>query len=438
MTIVKLQDDYNGKINRLVNKLNFNTMLKALKNRIFWLYYFNQFVWKQFFQRRGFQNASSLAYTTLLSIVPLVAVMFSFFGNLTLFKEINETVQEFIFGNFVPAFGQTVREYLISYSVKASQLTITGTAALIIIALMMIATIDSALNHIWNVLGKRKALSRFLTYWAILTVGPIMLGIGLYSTSYLLALPAISSADSTLMIKSRLLTFMPFLTTTIAFSLLYILVPNCYVNRRNAIIGALIAALLFELAKYSFGIYVKAVPTYETIYGAIAAIPIFLVWIYLSWIIVLLGAHIAYCLSIFQIDDTGEKRVRYKWGFIDAYKIIAQLWEAQKEGKQITSIQIRRRVTRIPHLMVNQILELMQKADWVHRTVSGKWMLTRDVNELSLNDLYHLLPSKFPEKIDTQDKYSQSLQSVIQTLNKDMTKLLDVSLGEIFRSADKN
>ena len=421
-----------------MNKINFDKLFRALKTRVLWLFYFVHFVWKLFFQRRGFQNASSLAYTTLLSIVPLVAVIFNFFGNLPLFKEINETVQEFIFGNFVPAFGHTVREYLITYSLKASQLTVTGIAALIIIALMMMATIDSALNHIWNVLGRRKALSRFLTYWAILTVGPILLGIGLYSTSYLLALPAITSVDSTLMIKSRLLAFMPFLTTTIAFTLLYILVPNCYVNRRNAIIGALIAALLFELAKYGFGVYVKAVPTYETIYGAIAAIPIFLVWIYLSWIIVLLGAHIAYCLSIFQIDDSGEKHVRYEWGFIDAYKILAQLWEAQKEGKQITSIQIRRAVTRIPHLMVNQILELLKKADWVHRTASGKWILTRDVNEMTLNDLYQLLPSKFPEKIDTRDKYSLSLQSIITTHNNDVAKLFGISLGEVFRSADKN
>ena len=236
-------------------------VLEVLKKGVVWLFYFCWFAVRQFSQRRGFQNASSLAYTTLLSIVPLVGVMFSFFGDLPVFKEVSELVQEFVFGNFVPAFGQTVQEYLIKFSVKASQLTVTGIAALILIALLMMSTIESSLNHIWNVLSRRKAMSRFLTYWAILTVGPILVGAGLYSTSYLLALPVVSSVDSSLMIKGKILTLMPFITTSLAFTLMYILIPNCYVNRRNAIIGGLVAALFFEMAKYAFGLYVKAVPS---------------------------------------------------------------------------------------------------------------------------------------------------------------------------------
>lgn len=421
-----------------MNKLNPEKIRDTLKYGVLWFFHFCRFLMRQFTQRRGFQNASSLAYTTLLSIVPLVGVMFSFFGSLPVFKEISETLQEFVFGNFVPAFGQTIQEYLISFSVKASQLTATGIIVLIVIALLMMSTIESALNHIWNVLTRRKPMSRFLTYWAILTVGPILVGIGLYSTSYFLALPVISSVDSTLMLKSRLLGFMPFITTSIAFSLMYILVPNTYVNRRNAVIGGLFAALFFEIAKFGFGIYVRSVSTYQTIYGAIAVIPMFLLWIYMSWLIVLLGAQIAYCLSIFRMEEAERKHALYEWGFIDAYKIIAQLWEAQKEGKQLTSVQIKRNVSRIPHLMVNQILELLQKANWVYRTASGKWMLMRDMNELTLHDLYLLLPCKFPEKIDyARDKYSQSLLTVVQTHNKDIEKLLSITLGESFKTLEK-
>lgn len=421
-----------------MNNLRRSLVLKVVSNSALWLFHFCRFVIQQFFQRHGFQSASSLAYTTLLSIVPLVGLMFAFFGDLPVFKEISETIQEFVFNNFVPTFGQTVREHLIEFSVKASQLTITGIIALIIIALFMMATIDSALNDIWNVLSRRSAISRFLIYWAVLTIGPILVSVSLYSTSYLLALPFAGSVDSTSTITPRLLAFMPFITTTIAFSLMYILVPNCYVNRRYAIIGGLVAALLFEVAKYAFGFYVRAVPTYEIIYGAIAVIPIFLVWIFLSWSIVLLGAQIAYCLSVFQFEDVVKKRSHYEWDFIDAYQIIARLWEAQEKGKQLTSIQIKRSVTRVPHLSVNQILELLQGAAWVHRTASGKWILTRDINQLTLHDLYQLLPCKFPEKVDNvRDKYSRSLQLIVQAYKENTEKLLSVSLGEVFRSTEK-
>ncbi len=156
----------------------------------------------QFVKRRGLQTASSLAYTTLLSLVPLIAVMFSFFGNLPVFKDINEIIQEFVFNNLVPAFGQTVKDYLIDFSIKASKLTTTGIIILVIIALMLMATIDTALNNIWNITSRRKPLARFLIYWAILTLGPILLGIGLYSTSYLLSLPVIDSVDTSLRLKN--------------------------------------------------------------------------------------------------------------------------------------------------------------------------------------------------------------------------------------------
>lgn len=431
--------DYNGKSGRLVNKADFGRMAAVLKHVVLWVFCFSRFVYHQFIHRRGLQTAASLAYTTLLSIVPLVGVMFSFFGNLPVFKDISEIIQEFVFGNFVPAFGQTVQEYLINFSVKASQLTATGIIVLVVIALLMMSTIESAFNHIWNVLTRRRALSRFLTYWAILTVGPILVGIGLYSTSYLLALPVVSSVDSSLMIKARVLTLMPFITTGVAFGLMYILIPNCYVNRRNAVIGGLVAALLFEMAKTAFGLYVKAVPTYETIYGAIAVIPMFLIWIYLSWLIVLLGAQITYCLSVFRLEDAEGEPDRHEWGFMDACKIIAVLWQAQKAGRQLSSIRIKRSGVRVPHVMINQILELLQSAGWALRTEAGDWMLARDINELTLYDLFRLLPCKFPEKIpDTAgDPLSRSLRQVVLSHNENMERLLGMPLGEIFRNAEK-
>lgn len=264
------------------------------------LYNFSLFVLRRYAARRGPQAASALAYTTLLSIVPLVGVLFSLFGDLPVFSDISESVWEFAFANFVPEFGRTVQGYLIDFSLNASHMTRTGIVALIVIALLLMWEIESAINQAWHVPLNRNPAKRFSIYLAVLTLGPLLLGISLYSTSYVLALPVIRDVDTSLMLKARLLAVMPFLTTTLAFALLYNLVPNRRVNRNHALIGGVFAAVCFEIAKYTFGLYIKAVPTYEVIYGALAIIPMFLVWTYLSWVIVLLGAQVACCLSEYK------------------------------------------------------------------------------------------------------------------------------------------
>ena len=317
-----------------------------------WLLSFVRYVFQQFFAGRTMQSASSLAYTTLLSLVPLIAVMFSFFSNLTVFKDLSEIIQEFVFNNFVPSFGQTIRDYLINSSIKASQLTTTGIILLVIIALMLMSTINSALDNIWHITKRRRLIARFLVYWAVLTLGPVLIGVGLYSTSYLLALPLIENVDSAIRIKSRLLALMPFFTTSIAFTLLYVLVPNTEVNKRHAITGGVAAAILFEMAKYAFGLYVTAVPTYTMIYGAIAVIPMFLIWIYVSWLIVLFGAQISYSLSVFRIEDIGKHHSEIRWGFLDAYQIIGELWLAQKQGTGRSVMQLKKSGVRISHASI--------------------------------------------------------------------------------------
>ena len=272
-------------------------LVNIIRDNLIKVLYFSRFFLRHFYTLRGMQTASSLAYTTLLSIVPLIAVMFGLFGKIAILQDVSASIQEFVFTNFVPHFGQTIQGYISGFSTKASQLTITGSMVLVVIAIMLMATIDNAFNRIWFVTKKRNPIARLLVYWAVLTMGPLLIGIGLASTSYLLSLPVVADVDSTLNLKAHFLSWLPFLTTSIAFTLLYILVPNCYVSKRHALVGGIICAILFEFAKYGFGIYVRTMPSYENIYGAISIIPLFLIWIYVSWVIVLFGAHISFCLS---------------------------------------------------------------------------------------------------------------------------------------------
>jgi membrane protein len=372
-----------------------NHYIKWVWHRCEWLFYFTRYFFRQFFQQRGMQIAASLAYTTLLSLIPLLLVMITFLGGLPMFDRVNDAIQNFIFSNFVPNFGDAIRDYLGNLSTKASQLTITGMAVLFIIALMLMYTIDAALNTIWHVHKRRNPVARFLIYWAIITLGPLLLGVGLLSTSYLLSLPMISDVGSSYGLKAHLLSWVPFLTTSLAFTLLYILIPNCFVLRRHAVVGGVIAAILFELAKYGFGVYVSQVPTHE-IYGALAVIPFFLIWIHLSWVIVLLGAHITFCLSAFRVGREKAGKKEEDWDFIEVFRIIALLWRLQKEGRSLGFNAIRKHGIRIPQYHFNEIMEVLQQARWVEYSSQDEWLLARDMDDVTILDLRRIIPRPLP------------------------------------------
>ncbi len=417
-----------------------NKIIDQLKLTGLWLFFFARFSIHQFYRQRGLQIASSLAYATLLSLVPLVTVMFGFLSGLPIFADMGDSIQTFIFNNFAPAFGDSVRQYLNEFSSKASKLTGTGIIVLVAIALMLMATIDAALNTIWHVRKRRNPVARFLVYWAIISLGPILLGIGLVSTSYILSLPALNEVDVSLgfELKARLISWLPFLTTSVAFSLIYILVPNCYVSRRNAMIGGFIAAVLFELAKYGFGIYVRSVPSYEAIYGAIAIIPTFLVWIYMSWVIVILGAHITFCLSAFRLDAWryGEKDA--DWNFIDAFMVVSALWRSQREGLPLSTARLHKYRVKLPQFQVNEIMGVLEGANWVQGTAGGSWILSRDLAEVSLMDLHRIIPRRLPLDTARQDKNTQlaRLCEILGQHNNEKEALLDISMRDLLNDMD--
>ena len=264
------------------------------------------YILRHFYLSNAMQVASSLAFTSLLSLVPLLTVMFGLFGEISVLQNFSTLIQNFIFANFVPEFGQTIEQYIYIFSTKASQLTISGSVFLVLIAMMLLATIDNSFNRIWKIKKKRNPIKRILIYFSLLIIGPLLIGIGLALTSYLLSIPVIADVDTTFNVKTHLLGWLPFLMTSIAFILLYILVPNCYVYKKYAVSAGVICAILFELAKYGFGIYVKEMSGYENIYGALAILPLFLVWIYISWVIILFGAHITFCLSSFYLNTINK------------------------------------------------------------------------------------------------------------------------------------
>lgn len=245
---------------------------------------------RRFREDRCTRVAAALSFTTLLALVPLTAVTFAVFSTLPVFKPLLQMLQEFVYGNFVPAAGEVVSKYLQRFAANAGKLTFWGLLALAVMAMMMLATIEQTFNDIWRVDRRRRHGYRFLAYGALLAFGPILVGLSLALMSYLASLPMFGRQSPLSGVRPLLLGALPVGFEFLTFLLLYRVVPNVPVRLKHALIGALVAVVLFEAAKRGFGQFMVSFSTYRKIYGALAALPVFLVWIFLSWTVTLLGA----------------------------------------------------------------------------------------------------------------------------------------------------
>ncbi len=372
-------------------------------------------VMKRFLADGGLERAGSLAYTTLLSLVPLMTVVLAILSAFPIAEKVSEIVQDFIFQNFMPASGEVVHQYLLEFSSKASRLSGVGFLALLVVAIMLMATIDKTFNAIWKVRRKRRALSKFLVYWAVLSMGPVLVGASVLATSYLISLPMISEATASGMGRT-LLEWVPTLTSGVAFTLLYWLVPNRPVRFWHAMLGGAVAAVLFEFTKQGFAWYLTTFPTYEAIYGALAAIPIFLLWIYLSWLVVLLGAEFTYGLGVYrQLVRHGDDAAAELENMLC---LLLQLARTQKKGTALALRKLQHCSADAEHLLAK-----LRACKLVERNEKGRWLLARGSQDITLYEVYLAADHRLP--VASEPAWPKG--SVLGELYR----RVDVSLAEI-------
>ena len=250
--------------------------------------------WQRFNQNKLTQAAGYLTYSTMLAIVPLIMVVFSIFSAFPVFNEVTGALKEFIFTNFAPSASDMVGQYIDEFVNNSKKMSAVGIISLIVVALMLINSIDRTLNSIWQDTGTRPIFTSFAIYWLILTLGPLLVGVSIAASTYVKAMFESAASFS---FGLKLLSFVPFLSTWFIFTMIYMVVPNKKVSIKHSAAGALIAAVFFTLGKQAFAWYIMTFPSYQLIYGAMATLPIMLLWIQLSWTVVLLGAQLAAVLA---------------------------------------------------------------------------------------------------------------------------------------------
>ncbi len=387
---------------------------------------------RQFQANQGILNAAALTYTTLFAVVPLMTVSYSMLAAVPNFKGVGEQVQGWIFENFVPATGAVVQEHLGTFASQAQSLTVVGVIFLAVTSIMMMKNIEAAFNRIWRVAEPRKGISSFLLYWAVLSLGPILIGLGLLLTSYIASLSFFASATE-MVGRARLLSLLPPLFSALAFMLLYAAVPNCRVPLKSAAIGGLFAAIMFELAKRGFVQFVTLSPSYQLIYGAFAAVPIFLLWIYISWGIILFGAELTRLLTVSRLN-------KYRANEPHLYTLLAvlhRLWQAQEQGVPVSDQVLLKEIPGLDQGRWDDYVQLLQEAGLVRRTEGGQYLLSRDLNRYTLLDLQKAMPWPLPDpQPEYQEHWQQELHDRLDKLKHQRSEVLDVSLQALYQSSE--
>jgi len=353
-------------------------------------------------------TASSLTFTTTIALVPIITVALAVFTAFPMFAKFQDVLQKWLIQSLVPDnIARQVLGYLTQFSGKASKLGVAGVAVLLGTALALIFTIDRTLNNIWRVRTPRPFAQRVLIYWAAITLGPLLLGVSLTITSYVLSASkgVVGAMPGGV---ALLLDILQFLLVGAGMAAMFRYVPNTHVRWGHAWIGGLFVSTGMEVAKKVLALYLSKVPTYSVVYGAFATVPILLIWIYVAWVIVLLGAALtAYIPSL--LAGVPRQRSVLGWQFHLALEVLQQLDAVRQQvNKGLTHSQLCAQL-RVDALRLEPVLEALTALDWIGQladtTAEGeeaRFILLTDPQTTVLEPLMQKLllpPSETTEKL---------------------------------------
>lgn len=365
-------------------------------------------------------TAAALTYMSLFALVPLLTVLYTMASAVPAFQGLEANIQVLLFENLVPETSAGIEEYLGDFSRQAKNLTGFGIAFLVATAVFMLRNIEQAFNLIWRTRGNRGTVSSFLLYWAILSLAPITIGLGLGVSTYLASFAHQLERWDIIGIGALLLRVLPYLLQTLGFTLIYAAVPNCRVPLRHALVGGVLAATTFNLARALFTKLVSG-SSITFIYGAFAAVPLFLLWIYISWTIVLVSAIVVHGMSAYQSEAQARRPLLLK-----GLEILETLWRRQAEGLPLKELELlQSRQLGVDSGSWHQLRDSLLSHRVITQDERGHYLLTRDLHNVTLWQLQEWLSVEGELTAAVTDGMPDWEKHTIELLNEQQQRTRD-------------
>ncbi|KAA9008129.1 YihY family inner membrane protein [Histidinibacterium aquaticum] len=414
------------------------------------LYRFLQYSTQRFFADRIDHAVAALTFATLLAIVPLLVISFAVMSYFEAFETAKVRMESLVFEAIVPEAGATLREYLTGFTQNAGELTTLGVIGLAITAILLLSTIEATLNQIWRVERTRPVIVRFIVFWTVLTLGPLLVAVSLTLTSDVLDF-ANRLEPEDLGVTQRVPSFTDWqivqtagrvMLSTFGLTAMFVIVPARLVLVRHAVVGAFLAALCFEALAWAFNAYLFSSSTYRTIYGAVAAVPIFLLWIYSSWVVIALGAIVAASIPDWRHeygappgrDQTSGERL------VAAVTLLANLHRKAQEGGMLTEADL---IESTGLGRRSEVFEMLASRSYVLETEAGGVALLRDLHSLTLYELAKDVGAVVGQELDPNPVIDQceprEITRIKQLLGRLMgaeRDILGVSVASLLETED--
>ncbi len=357
---------------------------------------FFRFLGRRFVDDRLFEAAGALAFTTLFALVPLSMVAFGALSAFPVFEDWSKQLREYIFANFVPSSASAVQGYLTDLSTNAGKLTAAGAIALVVSVLVTLTSVETTFNRIWRVPTARPRFGRFLVYWTVLTLGALVAASSLALSTQFFALAIFETAPGRLL-EAVMLRLAPMAIELLCFATIFKVVPHRTVKWRHAIAGGVLSVLLFELVKQGIGFYFGRFGNYQAIYGPLAVVPIMMLWTWLGWVAVLLGASFASSMSAFRYQPAA---MRLPLGFemYGLLRLLGRFHLARQQGRGLHTDDIQHQEPMLTDSLVQEMLCRLDEIGVVSRAEGGEWLLARDLDDVTLAELYEACHLRVPIK----------------------------------------
>ncbi|WP_133501182.1 YihY family inner membrane protein [Cognatilysobacter terrigena] len=356
---------------------------------------FFRFLGRRFLDDELFQAAGALSFTTLFALVPLSMVVFGALSAFESLRPLSRQLADYVFSNYVPGVARSAQNYLLQIAASnTGKLTSTGVVALVISVLVTLTSVETTFNNIWRVKAARPKFGRFLVYWTVLTLGAVFAAASLAISARFFAM-AMFATRAGHVLESFMLSLTPLLIEVAAFATMYRVVPHRTVKWRHALSGAALATLGFELAKWGMGAYLTSFNSYAKIYQQLAIIPIFLLWVYVGWVAILLGASFAASVSAFRYQPASQ-RLPPGYEIYGLLRMLARFDEARHTGKGLHADAIQRMEPMLTDAMIQQFIAQLSSIHVLQRAETGEWLLTRDLDTLTLAELYEACHLRIP------------------------------------------